>query len=809
MRIKLKNFRCYTDKEFDFGDNGITLITGLSGVGKTTIILAIQFALFDKGTKLITYGKTSCSVELYFDNIKIVRTKKPNRLIVNDIYEDDAGQEIINELFGVTFETTGYISQNGLNSFINMSPIEKLAFLEKFAFKDADIDGIKSRCKSYINKCNEELISVTSQLELLRNLLSSQEKPEHIDFPIKCKKENRDIIIKNENTGLKNADILIKKSLKNIKLSEKELCDLKIYLTNISNKKDNIKDIENKLTKIEEKIIGLNFDTSFDINYYESCLKNILLNNELVNLEKSYKENLQKLEKIKNEEIEQYKKQITEYEKTLWKEYSKEQIENDLSDYNEVLQKMKELKKYRKELENVKVNKEFYEEEKLKYEKLENELDNWKKIYIKLKEQENIYSCPKCSCNLRFVNKKLTESNEKIIDEYDLFFVENTIEKLKKDINILEKQIKNIEYNIKLSNNISENIQNILDNYEETDIDEIESSILYLQEYKKDNKNNEVKLHKLKYNLENNVFSTSYNTYNSLIKKDEKRIEELKNLNKNNAELDENEIRKIISDYKSCKQSYDMYTNEKNSLLKEIEKNNKYILEYENQYKKDYENINDIEYIEKLISKYNEELDTYKEKRKKHENNLSKISEWQEYNIKLEKYEKMLKQLNDLEINEKELKDKYLASVKLKEKVLEAETVSLLNIIDTINTHVHTYLEAFFVDNPINIRLSAFKETKKSTKPQINLEIDYKSMECDLNTLSGGEQARVVLAFTLALAEIFNTPLMLLDECVASLDQETTGIVFDAIREHYKGKLSIVIAHQVVMGHFDKILKIE
>jgi len=102
--------------------------------------------------------------------------------------------------------------------------------------------------------------------------------------------------------------------------------------------------------------------------------------------------------------------------------------------------------------------------------------------------------------------------------------------------------------------------------------------------------------------------------------------------------------------------------------------------------------------------------------------------------------------------------------------------------------------------------LKPFKTDKKGTKPCINLEIEYKGMECDLTMLSGGELSRVVLAYTLALAEIFNTPLLLLDECTASLDQDMTGIVFDGIRENFNGKLTLIIAHQVISGTFDKVV---
>jgi ABC-type transport system involved in cytochrome bd biosynthesis fused ATPase/permease subunit len=86
----------------------------------------------------------------------------------------------------------------------------------------------------------------------------------------------------------------------------------------------------------------------------------------------------------------------------------------------------------------------------------------------------------------------------------------------------------------------------------------------------------------------------------------------------------------------------------------------------------------------------------------------------------------------------------------------------------------------------------------------INIEIEYKGMEADMNMLSGGELSRVILAYTLALAEMFNTPLLLLDECTASLDEDTTNTVFEVIKDNFHGKMVIIIAHQVIEGGFDK-----
>src|SRR3990167_9121698 len=107
--------------------------------------MAIYFVLYGKGNKLITFGKTSCSVNMVFHDLDITRTKRPNILTLKDetgnMYEDDTAQSIINEKFGIAFDITSYVQQNTWNSFILMSPLDKLALLEKYAFHGVDLSA--------------------------------------------------------------------------------------------------------------------------------------------------------------------------------------------------------------------------------------------------------------------------------------------------------------------------------------------------------------------------------------------------------------------------------------------------------------------------------------------------------------------------------------------------------------------------------------------------------------------------------------------------------------------------------------------
>jgi ABC-type transport system involved in cytochrome bd biosynthesis fused ATPase/permease subunit len=107
------------------------------------------------------------------------------------------------------------------------------------------------------------------------------------------------------------------------------------------------------------------------------------------------------------------------------------------------------------------------------------------------------------------------------------------------------------------------------------------------------------------------------------------------------------------------------------------------------------------------------------------------------------------------------------------------------------------------------VNIKPFKMVKKDVQPQINLEIGYKGMDCDISTLSGGERDRLNLAFTLSFSELMNTPVLLLDECISSLDYGNFNNVLGSLKDNYKGKLIVLISHQANEGLFDKTIELE
>lgn len=144
MLIKLKNFKCYTDREFDLPDTGVVLLNGESGAGKTTLITAIMFCLYGNVRKITNflYPNTKTSVEIFHPRLKITiyRQKKPDLLKVTQgdkTFEDDEAQALIDHIFGndVLFENGSYVKQKRQCALLEGTNAERMDHISRFAFE--------------------------------------------------------------------------------------------------------------------------------------------------------------------------------------------------------------------------------------------------------------------------------------------------------------------------------------------------------------------------------------------------------------------------------------------------------------------------------------------------------------------------------------------------------------------------------------------------------------------------------------------------------------------------------------------------
>ncbi len=100
-------------------------------------------------------------------------------------------------------------------------------------------------------------------------------------------------------------------------------------------------------------------------------------------------------------------------------------------------------------------------------------------------------------------------------------------------------------------------------------------------------------------------------------------------------------------------------------------------------------------------------------------------------------------------------------------------------------------------------------KTGNKIKPGLNLEICYKGKKYDkIDRLSGGEGDRISLALLLALNYASNSPLILLDECVSSLDPNLKTACINGIKS-IPNKTVICIDHDDSLeGYYNSIIEI-
>lgn len=813
MKIRLKNFRCYSDETFDFGEGGLALLSGPSGKGKSTILMGIYFALFGTGSKVTAYGKTSCLVELEFDGMKIMRTKRPNHLVVNEVYEDASGQEIINKKFGDTFNVTGYISQNALNSFILMSPIEKLGFLEKFAFRDIELGTIKRRCKAHISKCHDELLGTICQLDMAKNVLGEMGIPNEVKFPLKCKKSQRKQAIKNEGVRLKNCNILIRREEKVKTNVEGEINSLNILEATLQSRKETKKELDDKLDDLGIEMDDLIYEGDDILEEAEKHLETSLGRRELRVMEDQLENDQNKLEEMRKEESDGLEEELGTIDVALWKEYSKDELKETMIDLKRCISDVEKVEGLRKEVMRCNIDPEKHEEHKKELDEQTIELDEKQKLCDKLNAQQELYSCPSCMAKLRLINEELFQADNVDNDniDVDLDILESELESLKHNISKLQRIIPDESNKLERKVEVEAEISDILSSYEEPpNMDGLKEDLEYLRGYQASQFEIEKKKREIEKSIKNEKFSSSYQRFKRSVKKLHESITELQNScgECDSTVYNEEELRAKIIEQKQIRDKIGDYEKRKDKMEENRDRCNRIIDNAMKKHVEKYGVIHDKDELTEILFLHETKIEETEIKKRRHGQTLKQIENWEHYQEELGNYQIWETKVDDLTVKEKEGRNKYASATKLKDSIVEAESIAVVNIVESINTHARLYLDAFFVEDPISVQLQSFKQTNKSNKPKINIQIEYKGMEADMNMLSGGELSRVILAYTLALAEMFNTPLLLLDECTASLDQDLTSVVFEAIRENFNGKMTLIIAHQVVTGTFDKSVKL-
>lgn len=870
MRVTFKNFKQHQDREFNFPDKGLVLLNGGSGQGKTTCLKGILQALYDSVKKPYTFGTKTCSVDLELGDLKIMRQKGPNRLIVNG-KEDANAQDIIHTTLGMNeaeFMASSYIQQKMQSSLLTLSPADQLAFIEKLAFGANSPEKVKTGINDLVLTRKKEVEGIAKKTIMLDEMIAVQEKSlkdlelqlipvEEIDA--KLAENTKDLYVFYKNMKEKAWEEISKLNsernshkYKIIDELEKERAQLEILQT--SQKK--------RLAELELEIAGVGI--SWETMTRSKAVDTLALWRaypEYCKITKDLERNKARLAEYKNQ-TEANRKEI---------EFELEAIKHITTPSSEVKDKLKKII----ELENWIINRDkisaisnpfaekyttCWKEQQLKGGKkfeaikdsIEKNIANMELWFIvtekeRVAQQEKItllnqagkqLICPECSAALSLSGGELkTEKNlhieaEKAECKKVLGYVNNAVAEaqvrfvdLKTDLNTVNQIIKDIKAFPPKPNDLSQTIEDCqnLKRVTEDRITELEET----------ERQRAALLNRLE--LANKDYLSKRIEEEIEIKfKEQQKILDVWPVFDNDGFKQEADV---IATELSYLENYISINDEKDSRLLSLEqqktKEKKILSEAESK---------SCEIGSQLVMEYGHMTDYALRDRgdidkeiKVHEGKVNEaVMEMATLTPTIEKLGQIEKQkqqnhgveskINSINTNIRTLTDQkegVVAEVKIAEEKLEAtirlkqfsETAQMeavASVVESINIAAQDFLSVLFPDNPISVQLLPYKQTKDSSiRAKFSTVIKYKGCEYnDIEEISGGEYDRIVLAYQLALNTLYDSPLLLLDEAFTAVEEELFLLAMDALKVIAQNKLILVISHGAIQGIFDEVIEV-
>lgn len=729
LTLTLKNFKCWENQTFTFDEQGIVLLSGMSGKGKSTILNAILYVISGQVKNITMFGKekVKSEVTLTLPSFTITRGKNPTVFTVKkdkEVLELEKAQTVIDSYFGSSFKHISYIDQDNQYSFVYLSPEAKMTFLRELLLSNEPIDTYREQTKQRLDRAKKEVIEHDTALGMSTSFIKSLSFTKQEPLLVGKRVITIDNVVDTMNTQKTN----LEKSKKNRTI----LVNKRAHAEEWYNKQQKHKDIVTQLSLLGDKE---RFEKRLD---------------ELTHQKLRYEQ-----QKEQREKQQKYLECIQLFEECTEKLHVVDRsFEAKLPSIDMLVNIYRHIVKLGDSMGDRTV------------EDLDLSLSDIQLNVQRLTDRLHpSLECPSCQTTLILKDnmlKTVTKDDSVVLDVKQLTtqlnLAKKQLDNVQKEKNRLEQQT--IEYNDYIGR--FDALLTTLNLSESDDFEAIQT--LYRQQER---------------------------TFMLLNSKREDASVQM------NRFKPRGELTDVTADACSFEETIEELTTVKHTLKKIIELNTQ--LEAIGPIPEDMDssttNADKIKEYEVKIDTYTESYETLREWKRVHDMN-------QQYTE--------LKESMDGHVH---AKDYFNEEVKACELLLyyikEAETSSIFEFIDGLNQHAGLYLEDFFPDEDLRVELVTTKELK-SGKDKLGLffEVSYKTIKGDIDILSGGQRDRVNLAFTLAFSELVDSKVLLLDECVSSLDSDTSDVVIDTLKEKYKNKLVICVAHQVNTGVFDKVIQI-
>lgn len=294
-RLRLNNFKSHKNTTIDF-NKGISVIVGENGAGKSTILEAINFALFKQHSAklddLVRNNADAMSVELQFisngKEYKIVREKNP--ILKSSIFTktstdsgfihictgDDEVDEQVKEILDIDselFSNAMYIRQGEIVDLIDKTPAEKKHLINKLlglnSLENAwnnllpfinDYENKKSEIKGKLfnsNELKDEYDKKKAELNVLKDRGHElEEQIADVTESLKSISENK--------RDMEREKEIHEKQLKNLETEKSNLSKLESEKRDLQENIDKIRDAEDQISRLEKFVSKLDVYLDFE-----------------------------------------------------------------------------------------------------------------------------------------------------------------------------------------------------------------------------------------------------------------------------------------------------------------------------------------------------------------------------------------------------------------------------------------------------------------------------------------------------------------------------------------------------------------
>ena len=538
-QIKLENIRSYTNQVIDFPSNSV-LLSGDIGSGKSTILLAIEFALFGirgkqlSGASLLRNGKNKASVELNFmvDNQEVIIKRNLKRrkdsiaqetgfIIIDGIKTDATAielktkildllgypKELLSKTKNLIYRFTVYTPQEEMKHILMESAEERLDTLrkvfgiDKYKRINQNADIIIKEIKSKIKEMNSSILDLDEKQKLKQN---KEENIIEINKKIKIiipELNNINKKIEEQRSNIKNIEEKVKRFNEASRRLSSVETDLNNKLELRRNNSEKIRLLEKEINSLKKEIKDIKEDINIEnkeneISLIRNTIKSIENKISEFNALKKNSENIKKkiieldsCPTCHQDVSEEYKNNIVVEENTKINE-TNENINNHSEQLKQAEDKLKvleqEIELLRRKQTEIRINKIKLENLKNK----ENEIEFLNKQQDEIKKNVGVINIEKIALNkeiddLKNIQKDFTKQRELLEQlnenqnklDKEKAVLETESFQIQKSVDELKTEIKN-KLSIKNKKNKYSQMQNWLDSFFVKLISEIEKNIM-------------------------------------------------------------------------------------------------------------------------------------------------------------------------------------------------------------------------------------------------------------------------------------------------------------------------------------------